>query len=253
MILDQFKLDGKVAIVTGASRGIGQAAAVAFAEAGADVACVARTDMSDTLRQVQARGRRAVAISADLTSMDCVHTIIQGTLHELGRIDILLNNAGFARRTGVLGTSEDDWDSVMNVNLKVPFFLSQACARIWIEEKRGGKIINICSMLSYQGGIRVVSYTASKSGLLGLTRILANELAPHGINVNGIAPGYFATENTRPLWEDAARNAAILERIPAGRWGRPEDLAGALVFLSSPASDYMQASVIAVDGGWLAR
>lgn len=253
MILDRFKLEGKVAVVTGASRGIGQAGALALAEAGADLAVVARGDLSETVSEIQRRGRRALPIHADLTCMTSVDTVVQATLAELGRIDILVNNAGFLRRTGVLGTREDDWDSVLSVTLKVPFFLCQACARLWIEEKRRGKIINVCSMLSFQGGVRVVSYTAAKSGLLGLTRILANELAPHGINVNALAPGYFATENTRPLWEDPVRNAAILERIPAGRWGEPDDLAGAIVFLASPASDYMHGGVLPVDGGWLAR
>lgn len=253
MILEQFKLDGKTAIVTGASRGLGQAIAVGLAEAGADLALVHRSDASETRQRIEALGRRCVTIRADLSDKDSVPTIIDATIGELGGIDVLVNNAGIIRRAPVTELSEEDWDDVMNVNIRTPFFLSQAVAKVMIEQGRGGKIVNIASMLSFQGGILVSSYTASKSALVGLTRLLANELAPHGINVNAIAPGYMATDNTRPLREDATRNKAILERIPVGRWGAPEDLQGAAVFLASAASQYMQGFTIAVDGGWLAR
>jgi 2-deoxy-D-gluconate 3-dehydrogenase len=253
VILEQFKLDGKIAIVTGASRGLGQGIAVGLAEAGADLALVHRSDASETRQRIEVLGRRCVTIRADLSDKESVPTIIDATLGELGGIDVLVNNAGIIRRAPVTELSEEDWDDVMNVNIRTPFFLSQAAAKVMIAQGRGGKIVNIASMLSFQGGILVPSYTASKSALVGLTRLLANELAPHGINVNAIAPGYMATDNTRPLREDPTRNRAILERIPVGRWGNPEDLQGAAVFLASAASQYMQGFTIAVDGGWLAR
>jgi 2-deoxy-D-gluconate 3-dehydrogenase len=253
VILDQFKLDGRTAIVTGASRGLGQAIAVGLAEAGADVALVHRSDAAQTQGRIEALGRRSLAIRADLADRGCVATIVDETVGKLGGIDILVNNAGIIRRAPLTEFTEKDWDDVMNVNVRALFFLSQAVAKVMIEQGRGGKIVNVASMLSFQGGIRVPSYTASKSAVLGLTRLFANELAPHGINVNAIAPGYMATENTRPLREDPIRNQAILERIPAGRWGSPEDLQGAAVFLASAASRYMHGYTIAVDGGWLAR
>jgi len=253
MILDQFKLDGKVAIVTGAARGLGQAMAIGLAEAGADVALVDVLPKDETCQAVQNVGRKAVSITADLLSMDAIQPIADKTVQELGRIDILVNNAGIIRRAPITDFSEKDWDEVIQINQKALFFLSQAAARLMIKQGEGGKIINTASMLSFQGGILVPSYTASKSAVIGLTRLLANELAPHGINVNAIAPGYMATDNTKPLRDDAARNKAILDRIPAGRWGEPEDLQGICVFLASEAASYMQGYTVAVDGGWLAR
>jgi 2-deoxy-D-gluconate 3-dehydrogenase len=253
MILDRFKLDGKAAIVTGASRGLGQAMAVALAEAGADVALVDLLPVDETLKAVEATGRRAAAIAADLSSMEAIPAIVQSALEAFGRIDILVNNAGIIRRAPILEFKEKDWDDVIQINQKALFFLSQAAAAVMVRQGRGGKIINTASMTSFQGGILIPSYTASKSAVMGLTRLMANELAPHGINVNAIAPGYMATDNTRALRENPERNKAILDRIPAGRWGTPEDLQGICVFLASPASDYMNGYTVAVDGGWLAR
>lgn len=253
MILDQFKLDGKNALVTGAGRGLGQAAAIGFAEAGADVAVVDIISTDETAGRIKALGRRVCQIQANLLERAAVQQIVDATVRELGGIDILLNNAGIIRRAPVLEFTEKDWDEVIQINQSAVFFLSQAVARQMVKQGRGGKIINIASMLSFQGGIRVPSYTASKSAVMGLTRLLANELAPHKINVNAVAPGYMATDNTAPLRADAARSAEILARIPAGRWGVPEDLQGALVFLASRASDYVTGYTVAVDGGWLAR
>jgi 2-deoxy-D-gluconate 3-dehydrogenase len=253
MILDQFKLDGKVAIVTGGAQGLGQGIAVGLAQAGADVALVDLLDMAETKQKVEALGRRSVAIHANLMETAGIPAIVETTVRELGGIDILFNNAGIIRRAPVTEFTEKDWDDVMNINIRTLFFLSQAVAKVMIGQGRGGKIINTASMLSFQGGILVPSYTASKSAVMGVTRLLANELGAHGINVNAIAPGYMATENTRALREDPARNKAILDRIPAGRWGTPEDLQGPAVFLASDASHYMQGYTIAVDGGWLAR
>jgi 2-deoxy-D-gluconate 3-dehydrogenase len=253
MILDQFKLNGKVAIVTGASRGLGQSMAIGLAEAGADVALVASSSTEETAKKIQTLGRRAVQIKANLLEANAVETILRETLAGLGRVDILVNNAGTIRRAPLLEFSEKDWDDVIQINQKSLFFLSQAVAKQMVKQGGGGKIINIASMLSFQGGIRVPSYTASKSAVMGLTRILANELAPHGINVNAIAPGYMETDNTAALRADEKRNAEILARIPAGRWGTPEDLQGAVVFLASAASAYMQGYTMAVDGGWLSR
>ncbi len=253
MILDKFNLDGKVAIVTGAAKGLGQGIAIGLAEAGADIALVDVLAVDETREEIVKIGRKAVVIQADLSSIDCIETIIRTTIGELGKIDILVNNAGIIRRAPITEFTEKDWDDVININQKTLFFLSQAVAKVLIEQRKGGKIINIASMLSFQGGILVPSYTASKSAVMGLTRLMANELAPHGINVNAIAPGYMATDNTAPLRADEKRNKAILERIPAGRWGKPEDLQGIAVFLASEASAYMQGYTIAVDGGWLSR
>jgi len=253
MILDKFKLNGKVAVVTGAGRGLGQGAALGFAEAGADVALVDVISTDETARRVRALGRRACQISANLLERAAVQRVVDATVKELGGIDILLNNAGIIRRAPVLEFTEKDWDEVIQINESAVFFLSQAVARQMVQQGRGGKIINIASLLSFQGGIRVPSYTAAKSAVMGLTRLLANELAPHRINVNAVAPGYMATDNTAPLRADAQRSAEILARIPAGRWGEPEDLQGTLVFLASAASDYVTGYTVAVDGGWLAR
>jgi 2-deoxy-D-gluconate 3-dehydrogenase len=247
-----FDLGGKVAIVTGANTGIGQGIAVALAEAGADIALVGRTPAEETAEMVQAAGQRAAIIDADVATIAPVAGIVQQTEGELGRLDILVNNAGIIRRGDALDFSEADWDAVVDTNLKSLFFLAQAAARHMVASG-GGKIINIASLLSFQGGIRVASYTASKSGVAGLTRLLANEWAAKGINVNAIAPGYIATNNTAALQADQVRNRQILERIPAGRWGQPADLGGAAVFLASSASDYVHGQILAVDGGWLAR
>jgi len=247
-----FSLAGRVALVTGANAGIGQGIAVALAAAGADVAAVGRSEPGETGERVRAAGRPFIAIQADLDSAQRTQEIVQEVTGKLGPLDILVNNAGIIRRSEALDFSEADWDAVLNVNLKTVFFLAQAAARGMIARGRG-KIINIASMLSFQGGIRVASYTASKSGVLGITRLLANEWAARGINVNAIAPGYIATRNTAALREDEVRNREILSRIPAGRWGVPEDLGGAAVFLASSASDYVHGAVLPVDGGWLAR
>jgi 2-deoxy-D-gluconate 3-dehydrogenase len=253
MILDKFKLNEKTAIVTGASRGLGQAMAIGLAEAGADVALTASSSTDETAKKIRALGRKACQIQANLLDPKAVLQIVETTVKELGRIDILVNNAGTIRRAPLLEFSEKDWDEVIQINQKSLFFLSQAVAKQMVAQGRGGKIINIASMLSFQGGIRVPSYTASKSAVMGLTRIMANEWAAHGINVNAIAPGYMETDNTAALRADPKRNAEILARIPAGRWGAPEDLQGAVVFLASAASDYMQGYTVAVDGGWLSR
>jgi 2-deoxy-D-gluconate 3-dehydrogenase len=254
MILDSFKLDGKVGLVTGASRGLGQGIALALAEAGADVAGLARSDSSQTAEAVRALGRRYHPVTCDLGSASVaeLNEIVAGVVAELGRLDILVNNAGIIRRGPAIEFSETDWDDVLDTNLKAAFFLSQAAARVMLPQGRG-KIIHIASMLSFQGGINVLSYAAAKSGLAGITRALANEWAQHGINVNSIAPGYMATDNTAILQADPSRNAAILARIPAGRWGTPDDLKGAVVFLASAASDYMHGAIVPVDGAWLAR
>ena len=253
MILDKFKLDGKIAIVTGAARGLGQGMAIGLAEAGADVVLVDILDMSGSRKQIETLGRRCEAVNADLSKKESVDLIINKTLESMGAIDILVNCAGIIRRAPVLEFSETDWDDVMNINIRTLFFLSQAAATVMVKQGRGGKIINVASMLSFQGGILVPSYTASKSAVMGLTRLLANELAPHQINVNAIAPGYMATDNTAALQADPVRNKAILDRIPAGRWGEPEDLKGIVVFLASEASSYLNGYTVAVDGGWLAR
>jgi len=247
-----FDLTGRVAVVTGANTGIGQGLAIALAEAGADVALVGRTPAEETAERVRAAGRRAAIIGADLSTIAPVQEVVDQTLSELGGLDILVNNAGIIRRGDALDFSEEDWDAVIDTNLKSVFFLCQAAARQMVSKGRG-KIINIASMLSFQGGIRVPSYTASKSGVAGLTKLLANEWAAKGINVNAIAPGYIATNNTAALQADELRNRQIMERIPAGRWGQPSDLAGAVVFLASDASDYVQGHILAIDGGWLAR
>ncbi len=253
MVLNHFSLAGKVAIVTGCDTGLGQGMAGALAQAGADIVGVNVTDPSDTAGQVAAHGRRFLDLRANLADIGCIEGLMREALAFGGRVDILVNNAGIIRREDAIKFSEKDWDDVVDLNLKTVFFFSQAAARQYIAQGSGGKIVNVASMLSYQGGVRVPSYTASKSGVMGITRLMANEWAAQRINVNAIAPGYMATNNTAALRADQRRNDAILERIPAGRWGKPEDLAGPVVFLSSQASDYVNGYTIAVDGGWLAR
>lgn len=253
MSAELFSLAGKAALVTGAGSGLGLAIAAGLAQAGADVAGVGRSDLAQAATAVRSAGRKFHAIRADLGGRPDFAGIVREAVAGLGRLDILVNNAGLIRRADALDFTEQDWDEVMTVNLRSVFFLSQAAARQMLAQGGGGSIINIASMLSFQGGIRIASYTASKSGIAGLTRLLANEWAARGIHVNAIAPGYFVTDNTRALREDAARSREILSRIPAGRWGEPHELVGAAVFLASPASAYVHGAIIPVDGGWLAR
>ena len=252
--MNAFQLNGKVALVTGASRGLGQAMALGLAEAGADIAGLDLTDCQETCQQIQEMGRRFHAIECDLLGADLAQLsdVTEDVKSTLGSLDILVNNAGIIRRAPIFEFTEEYWDDVLQINLKAVFFLSQAASRI-MDAQGSGKIINIASMLSFQGGILVPSYTASKSAVAGITKALANELAEKNINVNAIAPGYMATDNTAPLRADEKRAAAILGRIPAGRWGDPEDLMGPVVFLASSASDYMHGAVVPVDGGWLCR
>ncbi|AIR62279.1 2-deoxy-D-gluconate 3-dehydrogenase [Cedecea neteri] len=253
MVLEKFALTGKVALVTGCNTGLGQGMAVGLAQAGCDIIGANIAEPVETRQQIEALGRRFVNIAADLGRYENLQNVANEAAAVFGRIDILVNNAGIIRRQDALEFSEQDWDDVMNVNVKTVFFLSQAVAKQFIKQETGGKIINIASMLSFQGGIRVPSYTASKSGVMGITRLMANEWAKHNINVNAIAPGYMSTNNTAQLRADAERSSEILERIPAGRWGLPSDLMGPVVFLASPASDYVNGYTVAVDGGWLAR
>lgn len=253
MVLDHFQLGGQVAIVTGCNTGLGQGMALALAQAGADIVGVNVSDPADTRQGVEALGRRFLDLRANLSDLSCIPDLLAQAKSLTDEVNILVNNAGIIRREDAIKFSEADWDDVIDLNLKSVFFLSQAVAKQFLAQGKGGKIINIASMLSFQGGVRVPSYTASKSGVMGITRLMANEWAQHGINVNAIAPGYMATNNTAALRADEGRNASILERIPAGRWGTPEDLAGPVVFLASPASNYVNGYTVAVDGGWLAR
>jgi 2-deoxy-D-gluconate 3-dehydrogenase len=253
MSASPFDLTGQVALVTGANTGLGQAIAVGLAQAGADIVAVGRSAPDETAKLVAQAGRKLHAVSADLSTTQPIERVVFEAYAAAGRLDILVNNAGIIRRNDSLDFTEEDWDAVMNTNLKTVFFLTQAVAKRWVADQRGGKVINVVSLLSFQGGIRVPSYTASKSGLAGITKLLCNEWAAKGINVNGLAPGYFQTNNTAALQADEARNRQILDRIPAARWGRPEDLAGAAVFLASRAADYMHGAIVPVDGGWLAR
>ncbi|GLR10726.1 2-deoxy-D-gluconate 3-dehydrogenase [Mixta theicola] len=253
MILDNFSLQGKVAIVTGCDTGLGQGMAIGLAEAGCDIVGINVVEPLETADKVEEIGRRFLSLKADLSRLEEIPALLEKAVASFGHIDILVNNAGIIRREDALAFSEKDWDDVMNLNSKTVFFMSQAAARQFIQQGSGGKIINIASMLSFQGGIRVPSYTASKSAVMGLTRLLANEWAQHGINVNAIAPGYMATNNTQQLREDKARSEEIIGRIPAGRWGLPQDLMGPVVFLASSAADYISGYTLAVDGGWLAR
>ncbi|MFT4130924.1 2-dehydro-3-deoxy-D-gluconate 5-dehydrogenase KduD [Labrys sp. (in: a-proteobacteria)] len=248
-----FDLTGKVAMVTGSRTGLGQAIAIALSQAGASIVGVDRGPADETRAAIEAQGGIFLPVTADLATTAGLPAIVQAALDRFGALDILVNNAGIIRRADALDFTEEDWDAVVDVNLKSAFFLAQAAARVMLAGGRGGKIINIASMLSFQGGIRVASYTSAKSGLMGLTKLLACEWAAKGINVNAIAPGYMATNNTAPLRADAERNAQILARIPAGRWGAPADLGGAAVFLASEASAYVHGITIPVDGGWLAR
>ncbi|MBC3249235.1 2-deoxy-D-gluconate 3-dehydrogenase [Serratia fonticola] len=253
MILNSFDLTGKVALITGCNTGLGQGIAIGLAQAGCDIIGVNRSHPLETMSKVTQTGRRFLNLNADLGNIDAIPSLLATAVEVFGRIDILVNNAGIIRREDALNFSEQDWDEVMDVNIKTLFFMAQAVAKQFISQGSGGKIINIASMLSFQGGIRVPSYTASKSAVLGLTRLLANEWAQYQINVNAIAPGYMATNNTQQLRTDEDRNQQILERIPAGRWGTPDDLMGPTVFLASAASDYVNGYTLAVDGGWLAR
>jgi len=253
MILNAFDLAGKVALVTGCNTGLGQGMAIGLAQAGCDIVGVNLSSPNETAEKVTALDRRFLDLRADLGSIEGIPQLIEKAVGEFGHLDILVNNAGIIRREDAIEFSEKNWDDVMNVNSKTLFFMSQAVARQFIKQGHGGKIINIASMLSYQGGIRVPSYTASKSAVMGITRLMANEWAKHGINVNAIAPGYMATNNTEQLRADEGRSKEILERIPAGRWGVPEDVMGPVVFLASKASDYVNGYTVAVDGGWLAR
>ena len=252
-IIDAFRLDGKVAVVTGANTGLGQGMSVALAQAGAKVVGVARRSCEDTKKLIEADGGEFAEVIADLSDMSAIDVIVNGALAAFGKVDILVNNAGLIKRNDAIDFTEDEWDSVIQVNQKMVFFLSQAFAKQYIKQGHGGKIININSMLSYQGGIRVPSYTASKSAGMGLTKAMCNEWACRNINVNDIAPGYMATNNTAQLRSDSDRSEAIIDRIPAGRWGTPDDMKGAVVFLASAASDYVNGFTLAVDGGWLAR
>jgi 2-deoxy-D-gluconate 3-dehydrogenase len=254
MTSDDFRLDGRVALVSGTSQGLGQAMAIALAKAGADVAALDRSNAAETGRAIAALGRCFLPVRCDLrdATVADLRGVVERVIAEMGRLDILVNNAGIIRRAPALEYGEADWDETLQVNLKALFFLAQAAARVMVAQG-SGKIINVASLLSFQGGILVPGYAAAKSGVAGLTRALANEWAAQGVNVNAIAPGYMATSNTAPLRADPDRNRALLERIPAGRWGTPDDVAGGVVFLASRASDYVHGATIPVDGGWLAR
>ena len=254
MILDQFSLAGKVAIVTGAATGLGRGIAVGLAEAGADIVGVYNhSEPVETRAAIESTGRELHPVQADLSSTEPIAGIVEEAVERFGRLDILVNNAGIIRRAPSVEYTEEDWDAVMNVNLKSAFFLCQAAAKQFIAQGTAGRIINIASLLSFQGGILIPSYTASKSGMSGITKLLANEWAREKITVNAIAPGYMATDATMPLLRDPVRSKALMERIPAGRWGQPEDLQGLAVFLASDASEYVNGFTIAVDGGWLGR
>lgn len=253
MILDDFSLKGKVAVVTGANTGLGQGMCVALAQAGARVAGVARRSCAETAQLIEKDGGEFFEVIADMSDTKNAPVILNTVLEKYGCVDILVNNAGIILREDAVNVTEEDWNKVINLNLNMVFLLSQAFARQYIRQGHGGKIVNVASMTSYQGGIRIPAYTSSKSAVLGLTRELANEWAKHGINVNAIAPGYMATNNTAQLRDDEKRSGEILDRIPAGRWGTPEDMAGAVVFLCSKAAEYVHGFTVAVDGGWLAR
>lgn len=251
-MIPSFDVSGSSAIVTGASTGLGRGMALALATAGADILLVDHVSSDDTAAEVQKLGRKAKVLSVDLMQMSSIPLVVETAIAAFGKVDILVNNAGIIRRTPAIDFSEKDWDDVMTINSKTVFFLSQAAAKDMIKRKYG-KIINVASLLAFQGGIIVPSYAASKGAVAQVTKALANEWAALGITVNAIAPGYMATNNTKALREDPARSKSILDRIPAGRWGSPEDLGGAAVFLASHASDYVTGHVLVVDGGWMAR
>ncbi len=252
-MLNMFDLSGRVAIVTGCDTGLGQGMALALAKAGADIVGVNIVEPTDTIALIAETGKKFHSVLADMSKVSSVDLVIEEAVKAFGKVDILVNNAGIIRRNDAIDFSEKDWDDVMNINIKGVFFMSQGFAKQVIAQGTPANIINIASMLSYQGGIRVPSYTASKSGVMGVTRLMANEWASHGINVNAIAPGYMATNNTTALRADEERSKEILDRIPAGRWGTPSDVGGPVVFLASEASRYINGYTIAVDGGWLAR
>jgi 2-deoxy-D-gluconate 3-dehydrogenase len=253
-ILDSFKLDGKTAIVTGCSRGLGQGMSLGLAQAGANIFGVDYfPEAPETKEKVEKAGTKFAYFSANLLTIEPIEKIFEEAVKAFGHVDIVVNNAGIIKRNDSTDFTEAEWDDVININLKTVFFMCQAAAKQFIKQKSGGKIINIASMLSFQGGIRVPSYTASKSGVKGITMLMANEWAKHNINTNAIAPGYMATDNTTALRADPDRSAAILDRIPAARWGTPDDVAGAVVFLASNAADYINGFTLAVDGGWLSR
>lgn len=253
-IVEKFRLDGKTALVTGSSSGIGQAIAIALAEAGADVACHCRSagGAAETIAAIEKLGRRGVEVNGEMAEPSAAQQVADAAMAAFGKIDILINNAGTIRRSPAVEYSDEDWDTVIEVNLSSVFRLSRAIGKTMVD-RGSGKIVNIASLLSFQGGITVPAYTASKSAVAGLTKALANEWAKSGVNVNAIAPGYIETKNTDALRADETRNRQIMERIPAGRWGHTDDLAGAAVFLSSSASDYVNGHVLVVDGGWMGR
>ena len=252
-LINPFDLSGKVALVTGARTGLGQAMAVALAEAGADIVGLGSRPMAETKQKIAQLGRRFKELHCDLSADADFDTVAETARGKEGKIDILVNNAGTIHRADFLDVTKAEWDRVMNINLRSVFFLAQAVARHMISSSIAGRIINIASLLSFQGGIRIAAYTASKHGVAGLTRLLANELASYGITVNAIAPGYMETDNTAALRADPIRSQTILDRIPMGRWGKPADLTTAVLFLASPASSYVTGTIIPVDGGWLAR
>ncbi len=253
MILDEFKLNGKVALVTGAGTGLGQGICIGLAEAGADIVGIDNHEMPETKAQIEARDHHFLPVVANLMSIEPIHGILNQVLRNFGRVDILVNNAGIARKADALEVTEKDWDDVMNLNVKTVFFLSQAVAKQFIKQGTCGKIINITSIHPFHGGFQISPFTTGKSGVTGITRMLANEWAKHNININAIAPGYIATESTSWLRSNEHRNAEILTRIPTGRWGTAGDIQGAAVFLASNASNYINGYTIAVDGGWSAR
>ena len=253
MTLDLFKLDGQTAIVTGASRGLGESMALGLAEAGADIALVGRSEgLDETKKKIENLGRKALAVRADLSKMESIDEVMRATLDRFGKVDILVNNAGIVRRAPILEYSEKDWDEVITLNLKSCFFMAQAAARDMVKRKKG-KIINISSLTFFWGATRIVAYTAAKAGVAQFTKAMCNELAPEGINVNAIAPGYMATDINKALREDHTKSAELLSRIPMGRYGKMDELNGLIVYLASQASNYMNGSTVVIDGGWLAR